>query len=107
MLPAVFTVQFLLLHKTQHFLTIQAGFLAALWALTPLYFRGSWDYGVRWMGADHTRMVFTEHVVGLALLSLVGLIAFFKHSSVLAKFLNIGLFCFFFWGAFPILGELP
>lgn len=59
------------------------------------------------MGADHTRMVFTEHVVGLALLSVIGVIAFLKRSSSLAKFQNIGLFCFFFWGAFPILGELP
>ncbi|MEO5613627.1 MAG: hypothetical protein ABIR04_01710, partial [Cypionkella sp.] len=87
------------------FLTIQAGFLVVLWVLTPFYFRGSWDYGVRWMGAGHTRMVFAEHIVGLALLSSIALIAFFKRSTSLNNFLNVALF--FFWGAFPILGELP
>ena len=66
-----------------------------------------WDYGVVWMGEDHTRLVFFEHVIGLALLSVLAWIALAKGTTSLANTLNIALFGFFFWGAFPILGELP
>lgn len=106
-LPVLFSIQFLILQRCRYFLKIQIGFVAVLWVLTPIYFLGSWGYGVEWMGLDHTRMVFAEHIVGLSLVSVLVGVAAWKHSVVLINISNVLLFFFFFWGAFPILGELP
>lgn len=105
--PILFTIQFLALHKRQNFLRIQAGFLAVLWALTPLYFLSSWDYGLRWMGVSHTYSVFILHFSGLLLLSVLAVTGLQKQLSRLNNTLNITMFAFVFWGAFPTLGELP
>ena len=94
-LPALFALQFLALHKRQSFLKIQ------------LVFWSSWDYGLRWMGKTHTYTVFALHLSGLVLISLLALAAFLKSSSSLSKTLNILSFFFLFWCAFPILGEMP
>lgn len=106
-LPVLFTIQFLVLHQRHNFLKIQAVFLAVLWVLTPLYFWGSWDYGMRWMGEFHTFAVFAVHVLGLAVLSGLAWIGFQKKSSAFNNALNILSFFFLFWGGFPILGEMP
>lgn len=106
-LPALFALQFLALHKRQSFLKIQLVFLTIVWVLTPLYFWSSWDYGLRWMGKTHTYTVFALHLSGLVLISLLALAAFLKSSSSLSKTLNILSFFFLFWCAFPILGEMP
>jgi len=106
-LPILFAIQFLVLHKRQNFLRIQAVFLAVLWALTPLYFWGSWDYGLRWMGEFHAVAVFAIHVLGLAMLSGLAWLGFQKNSASFNNTLNILSFFFLFWGAFPILGEMP
>lgn len=107
LLPVLFSLQFLILHKRHNFLRIQVIFLATLWALTPFYFWNTWEGGLRYMGEFHTRTVFAVHVSGLVLLSCLAWAAFLKRSSSLNNLLNILLFCFFFWGAFPILGETP
>ncbi len=106
-LPILFATQFLVLHKRQSFHKIQAVFLTVLWALTPLYFWGSWDYGLRWMGEFYTFTVFGIHVLGLAMLSGLAWWGHQKNSPPLSNILNILSFFFLFWGAFPILGELP
>lgn len=106
-LPVLFSVQFLILQKCRHFLKIQVGFIVVLWVLTPIYFLVSWGYGVEWMGLGHTKLVFAEHIVGLSLLSVLVGVAAWKHSVAIGSLSNVLLFFFFFWGAFPVLGELP
>lgn len=105
--PVMFILQFWLLHDKKYFLTIQIGLLVVIWILTPLYFWASWDYGIKWMGQSHTYSVVAEHIISLLLLS--GLAIWARKSAHLAKvyLLNILLFCFLIWGAFPVLGELP
>ncbi len=106
-LPILFAIQFLVLHKRQNFNKIQASLLMVLWALTPLYFWSSWDSGLRWMGVLHTITVFAIHVLGLAVLSSLAWIGLKKNSASLNNTLNILSFFFLFWGAFPVLGEMP
>ena len=106
-LPVLFAIQFLVLHKRPILLKIQAMFLVVLWVLTPLYFWSNWDYGMRWMGEFHTLAVFTIHVLGLAMLSVLAWLGFHKNSATLNNTLNILSFFFLFWGAFPVLGEMP
>ena len=106
LLPILFILQFLALHKRQNFLHVQTTFLVTLWVLTPLYFWLSMENGLRYLGARHVWSVATIHITGLILLSILALIALNKHPSIFNNVLNILLFFFFFWGAFPVLGEL-
>jgi hypothetical protein len=105
--PALFVTQFWLLHDKRIYLEMQIWFLGLLWILTPLYFWGALDLGYHWMGGRHVLIVVSIHVTGLILLSLLAWAAYAKRPSPLDKLLNILSFFYFFWAAFPSLGELP
>lgn len=106
-LPVLFALQFLILYNRPNFLMIQLIVLAILWVLTPIYFGGSWKYGLRWMGEVHTASVFAIHFVGLSVLSGMAWAGFRRNLAAFNNLLNIFLFSFLTWGAFPILGEMP
>ncbi len=106
-IPTLFVLQFWLLHDENTYLTAQIWFLGLLWVLTPFYFWSGLEFGLRYMGVAHVAAVFTLHVIGLILLSLLAWVAHRRHPSSLGKVLNILSFFYFFWAAFPIFGELP
>ena len=106
LLPTLFIVQFLALHRRQNFLLIQLIFLAVLWFLTPLYFWLGLENGLHYQGANHVWSVTVIHMSCLVLLTALAFFATRNRSPAFNKLLNILLFFFFFWGAFPVLGEL-
>jgi hypothetical protein len=82
--------------------------LALLSALMSiLYFRAAWEYGAKYQGLDHTRIVAVQNLVCFGAAIVLSTLAVVRHSRPLALSANFLLFATLSWCAFPYLGELP
>lgn len=75
--------------------------LDVLWILT------SWEYGEKYQGSQHARIVAIENAVGFCLLIGMTLIGHLRNSERTLRFSNLLLFFLLAWCAFPCFGELP
>lgn len=78
-----------------------------LGALNAWFFYTSWDYGIRYQGEFHTKIVAIWNVVGFAFLFGLAIYAHMKQIRIAMLLANFLLFALLSWCAFPYLGELP
>ena len=105
--PAIYLGTLLWLWNSKRFRLVVLALSLALAVLSALYFVSAWDYGVRYQGVEHTRIVAAENAVGLAValsLAFIGFRARAAKAQLAAYFL---VFAMLSWCAFPYLGELP
>ena len=105
--PALYLLVLKFLSPSHHFDKIVLGLIIVLGVLNTMYFQGSWDYGVKYQGQEHTKIVAIENIVGFSISLVIALAAFLKKSKPLALSANLLLFVVLSWCAFPYLGELP
>ena len=105
--PALYMLVLRFLSPSRHFAKIVLALVVGLGALNILYFQGSWEYGLKYQGPEHTEIVALENLVGFGLALVLAVTALAKGSRPLALSANLFLFVLLSWCAFPYLGELP
>ena len=105
--PALYVLVLKFLSPSTHFTKIVLGLVAIWGLLNALYFQAAWEYGVKYQGPEHTKIVAIENVVGFSLAMAIAVVAQVKSSKSLALVANLALFVLLSWCAFPYLGELP
>jgi hypothetical protein len=105
--PALYLLVLKFLSPSKHFTKIVLALVVAFGALNILYFQNAWEYGLKYQGPEHTKIVAIENVVGFGLALLIAALALAKGSKSLALTANLFLFMLLSWCAFPYLGELP
>lgn len=105
--PALYILVLKFLSPSVHFTKIVFALVFVFGVLNTLYFQNAWEYGVKYQGTEHTKIVAIENVVGFGLAALIAAIALVKSSRSLALTANLFLFVLLSWCAFPYLGELP
>lgn len=106
-LPLIYVIEFKLLSKRNNFGNILLIASLLFSVLGVLYFWSSWEYGVKYQGESHTRIVAVENIIGFLGLVILSYIGMSKESKVLQYSANLFLFLLLSWCAFPYLGELP
>jgi hypothetical protein len=106
-MPAVYLLVFKFLRNKRSF--GWGVFIATLVfsVLSIFYFSWSWEYGVKYQGEVHTKIVAVENIVGFIGLLVVAYLGIRNNSKVLQYSANLYLFLLLSWCAFPYLGELP
>ena len=106
-MPTVYLLVFNFLRKKRKF--GRGVFIAALVfsVLSIIHFSESWDYGVKYQGEAHTKIVAVENFVGFICLLVMAYLGVRNNSKVLQYSANLFLFLLLSWCAFPYLGELP
>ena len=105
--PAIYLITLWRLWNSKRFPVAVLVVSLALAAMSALYFVSAWDYGVRYQGLEHTRIVAAENAIGLVVvlsLALVGFRLGAVKAQLAAYFL---IFAMLSWCAFPYLGEAP
>ncbi len=106
-LPLCYLISLPLLWRLKAFGNIVI-FSALIFAsLSVVWFSSSWEFGQKYQGLVHTRIVAIENAIGIAavlFLAIVGLVRESLHLQTAAYFL---IFVMLSWCAFPYLGELP
>jgi len=105
--PALYMLVLTFLSPSKYFCKIVLALVIILGALNILYFQIAWEYGVRYQGPEHTRIVAIENAVGFSVVMVIAVISLAKKSRRLAFVANIFLFLLLSWCAFPYFGELP
>ena len=105
--PALYLLVLKLSSSSAHFTKIILALVVILGALNIMYFQSAWEYGVKYQGPEHTKIVAIENLVGFGVTLAISVIALAKGSRSLAYIGNLILFILLSWCAFPYLGELP
>jgi hypothetical protein len=75
--------------------------------LSIFYFTWSWEYGVKYQGEEHTKIVVVENFIGFTGLLVLAYLGARNNSKVMQYSANLHLFLLLSWCAVPYLGELP
>lgn len=105
--PALYMLVVKFLSPSTYFTTIVVALVAIFGFLNVRYFFAAWDYGIKWQGPEHTKIVAIENILGFGIAIVIAVIALAKGSKQLAHAANLLLFALLSWCAFPYLGELP
>lgn len=105
--PALYLLTLKFSSKSKNFSTIILSLVVALAALNMLYFNGSWSYGTKYQGMEHTQIVALENIIGFSMALLLSAWSHFKKSRAGTYAASFLLFALLSWCAFPYLGELP
>ncbi len=105
--PALYLLVLKLSSPSVHFARIILVLVAAIGVLNIMYFQSAWEYGVKYQGPEHTKIVAIENIVGFGIVLAIAIMALAKGSRPLAYAANLLLFVLLSWCAFPYLGELP
>lgn len=106
-MPAIYLIEFNFLRKKQN---CGKGVLVAafvFFVFSIFYFLVSWEYGVKYQGETHTKIVAALNLMGFIGLLVVAYLGVKKNSKILQYSANLYLFLLLSWCAFPYLGELP
>jgi hypothetical protein len=107
--PFVIALQYVLILKlfygSNHLPKIVFFLIVILGILNLLYFLNAWDYGLKWQGEFHTKIVATENFLGFSIALCLSSLSLTKQSQQLALLANMLLFFLLSWCAFPLLGE--
>ena len=106
-LPLLYVTEYHFLSRKPYFGKIVRTATLILFGLSVLYFYSSWDYGVKYQGELHTRIVAVENALGFFAVLALSTFGISKSSQVLLRIANLLLFVLLAWCAFPYLGELP
>lgn len=105
--PALYLMVLTFLSTSKHFSKIVLGLVVVIGTLNILYFKGSWEYGIKYQGSEHAKIVAIENIVGFCAAFIIAVIALVKEYRSLTYAANLLLFVLLSWCAFPYLGELP
>ena len=105
--PTLYLLVLKLLSPSKHFPKIVLSLVLVFGILNLLYFLSAWEYGIKYQGFGHTKIVAVENLVGFGIALLMAVIALNKRSKLLSLTTNLFLFVVLSWCAFPYLGELP
>jgi hypothetical protein len=105
--PALYLLVCKFSSPSVHFTKIVFVIVAVIGALNIMYFHNAWEYGVKYQGPEHTKIVAIENIVGFSIAMVIAGVALVKGSRSLAYIANFLLFVLLSWCAFPYLGELP
>lgn len=106
-IPIIYLIEIKLIAQSKHFLKIVTGLTLLLSALSIKYFWGSWDYGYKYQGELHTKIVALENLLGFSIVLGVCIWAIKKENQTGGYAANLLLFSLLAWCAFPYLGEMP
>ncbi|MCK5425623.1 MAG: hypothetical protein KAI89_09630 [Emcibacter sp.] len=106
-MPTVYLIVVYFTNRPKYFSIIIIFLATVLAVLNAYYFNISWDYGVRFQGDQHTKIVMIENIVGFGVVISLAIWAHFKKSLIGSLSANLLLFIILTWCAFPYLGELP
>ena len=106
-MPTIYILEFKLLSKRSYFgrIVLMSALLFA--ALNAYYFTQAWNYGYKYQGKFHTKVVAVENFVGFIALVVMAYFGMYKNSKKLQNSANLLLFLLLSWCAFPYLGEMP
>ena len=105
--PLLYFVEFKWLSNKSNFTRIVSIFAIFLSALSVAFFWSYWEYGVKYQGEAHTKIVATENIVGFICVGALIYLSKRNNSKVLLNTANLLLFLMLSWCVFPTLGELP
>jgi len=106
-MPCAYIIEFSLMHQKPYLgKTILLATLVMI-VLDIIYFLTSWDYGIRYHGARHTKIVALENVIGLAVQLGLAYWGMKKDLKYVQYSANLLLFLLLSFCIFPYLGELP
>ncbi len=106
-MPILFALQFMLFRQKSKFGISVLLACLILGVLNAWWFFASWEYGNKYQGQFHTKMVALENIIGFGFIITFSLLGYIKNKENFIKIANIGLFMLLSWCAFPYLGELP
>lgn len=106
-IPIIYLIEFKLLSDKNNFGKIILIAALLFSTLSLLYFWASWEYGIKYQGELHTKIVAIENIVGFSSLLVMAYIGIIKKSKIMQCSANLYLFFLLTWCAFPYLGELP
>jgi hypothetical protein len=106
-LPAIYLIQFRALSNRKNFGKVILYTALLLSVFSIFYFWNSWEYGLKYQGESHTKIVAVENLVGLISLVLLAYLGISRESKVLQLSANLYLFLLLAWCIFPYLGEMP
>ncbi|NVJ51548.1 MAG: hypothetical protein HWE11_14250 [Gammaproteobacteria bacterium] len=105
--PALYLLVLKLSSSSIHFGKIILALVVFFGVLNIIYFQSAWEYGIKYQGPEHTKIVASENLVGFTVALAISVVALAKKSRPLAYAANFLLFMLLSWCAFPYLGELP
>ncbi|NQY01981.1 MAG: hypothetical protein HRT76_01760 [Halieaceae bacterium] len=105
--PALYILVLKLSSSSVHFPRIVLYLVAVFGVLNILYFQSAWEYGIKYQGPEHTKIVAVENIAGFGIALAIAITALAKGSRPLAYAANLTLFVLLSWCAFPYIGELP
>ncbi|QYK02025.1 hypothetical protein [Shewanella psychrotolerans] len=105
--PALYLLVLKLSSSSVHFTKIILALVVAIGVLNFMYFQIAWEYGIKYQGPEHTKIVAIENLLGFGVAFVISATALAKGSRALAYTANLTLFVLLSWCAFPYLGELP
>ena len=105
--PALYLLVLKLSSSSIHFTKIILALVVALGVLNIMYFQSAWEYGIKYQGPEHTKIVAIENLLGFGIVLAISVTALAKGSRSLTYTANLILFMLLSWCAFPYLGELP
>jgi hypothetical protein len=105
--PALYLLSTKLSAKSKYFSIITISLSVIFGVLNLMYFCNAWSYGVRWQGAEYTKFVAIENIVGFGIVLILSIWSHLKKSQNGIYAANLILFALLSWCAFPYLGELP
>ncbi len=106
-MPIIYLIEFKLLGGRKNFGIIILITAVLFSTLSLLYFWGSWEYGIKYQGELHTKIVAVENIVGFIGLLVLAYLGVIKKSKSMQYSANLYLFLLLTWCAFPYLGEVP
>jgi hypothetical protein len=106
-MPLIYMIEFKSLCSRNAFGKIILAAALSFAILSILYFWGSWEYGIKYQGEAHTRIVAVENIVGFLALVILAYFGMRNNSKLLQYSANLLLFLLLSWCAFPYLGEMP
>ncbi|WP_040306571.1 hypothetical protein [Agarivorans albus] len=103
-IPIIYLIEFKLISQSKHFLKIVTGLTFLLSLLSIKYFWVSWEYGYKYQGELHTKIVAIENLVGFSGVLGICFWAIKKESQIAGYVANLLFFSILAWCAFPYLG---
>lgn len=105
--PALYLLSTKLSGKSKYFSIITISMIVIFAILNLWYFYGSYSYGIKYQGLEHTQIVFIENIVGFGVALLLAAWSHFRKSQAGTYAANLIFFILLSWCAFPYLGEMP
>lgn len=105
--PGLYLLNLKLFSKSDNFSLITIVLVVMFAVLNAWYFSNSWEYGEKYQGLVHTKVVALENVIGFGVVLILAIGSHIKRYRSGTNLANLLLFFLLSWCAFPYLGETP